>query len=130
LNFSDIADNEFWVEAERCTGPGCTNFTKVAQSRGEDTTGLTDTTAARGVTYTYRVRARGFMGLSGPSNTIVISVPGLNLPAAPSNLTAAMSGADVVLNWIIRPMKVYLLSSAAREQAAPVSHGWMRDQPT
>lgn len=99
LSFSDNATNEFWVEAERCVGSGCSDFTKVAQSRGENATGLTDTTVARGVTYTYRVRARGFMGLSDPSNTVEIVVPPANPPAAPSNLTAAMSGIDVVLNW-------------------------------
>ena len=99
LNFTDNASNEFWVEAERCTGSGCTNFTKVAQSLGENATGLSDTTIARGVTYTYRVRARGFMGSSGPSNTVQIVVPPVSPPVAPSNLTAAMSGADVVLNW-------------------------------
>ena len=99
LSFSDNATNEFWVEAERCAGSGCTNFTKVAQSLGENATGLTDATVARGVTYTYRVRARGFMGLSDPSNTVEVVVPPLNVPAAPSNLTAAMAGIHVVLNW-------------------------------
>lgn len=99
LNFSDNANNEFWVDAERCVGSGCSDFTKVAQSRGENATGLTDTTVARGVTYTYRVRARGFMGLSGPSNTVEIVVPPANSPVAPSNLSAAMSGIHVVLNW-------------------------------
>jgi len=80
LNFSDNANNEFWVEAERCAGLGCTNFTTVAQSRGENVTGLTDTTVAQGMTYTYRVRARGFMGLSGPSNTATIITPGVICP--------------------------------------------------
>ncbi len=99
LNFTDNATNEFWVEAERCTGSGCTNFTRVAQSRGENVTGLSDTTITRGVTYTYRVRARDFMGLSNPSNTVEISVPAPNPPVAPSNLTSAMSGTNVALNW-------------------------------
>jgi Fibronectin type III domain len=100
LNFTDNADNEFWVEAERCTGSGCTSFTKVAQSLGENATGLTDATIVQGVTYRYRAVARGFMGLSGPSNVIEVVVPPPNPPpAAPSNLTAAMSGANVVLNW-------------------------------
>jgi hypothetical protein len=99
LNFTDNATNEFWVEAERCEGSGCTNFTKVAQSLGENATGLSDTNVARGVTYTYRVQARGFMGLSGPSNTVEIVIPPASPPAAPSNLTASMSGASVVLNW-------------------------------
>ncbi|WP_423223074.1 dockerin type I domain-containing protein [Candidatus Amarolinea aalborgensis] len=80
LNFSDNANNEFWVEAERCAGSGCTDFTTVAQSRGENVTALTDTTVAQGVAYTYRVRARGFMGLSGPSNTATIIIPGVICP--------------------------------------------------
>jgi len=80
LNFSDNANNEFWVEAERCMGSGCSNFTMVAQSRGENVTALTDTTVAQGMTYTYRVRARGFMGLSGPSNTVTIIIPGVICP--------------------------------------------------
>jgi hypothetical protein len=99
LNFVDNADNEFWVEAERCTGSGCGDFTRVAQSRGENTTGLADANVVQGATYTYRVAARGFMGISGYSNTIEITVPAANPPAAPSNLAAAMSGADVVLTW-------------------------------
>jgi predicted phage tail protein len=99
LSFSDNANNEFWVEAERCTGSGCTNFTKVAQSLGENATGLIDTNLERGVTYTYRVVALGFMGLSGPSNSAEIVVPPATPPAAPSNLTTAMNGANVVLNW-------------------------------
>ena len=99
LSFSDNADNEFWVEAERCAGSGCTDFITVAQSRGENATGMTDTDVAPGVTYTYRARARGFMGLSDPSNTVEIAVPPLNAPAAPSDLTAAMSGIHVALNW-------------------------------
>lgn len=99
LNFSDNADNEFWVEAERCAGSGCTDFVKVAQSRGENATGLTDTDVAPGITYTYRARARGFMDLSDPSNTVEIVVPPSNAPAAPSDLSAAMSGVHVVLNW-------------------------------
>ena len=99
LSFSDNADNEFWVEAERCAGSGCTDFTTVAQSRGENATGMTDTNVAPGVTYTYRARARGFMGLSDPSNTVEIIIPPLNAPAAPSNLTADMSGIHVALNW-------------------------------
>ena len=99
LNFTDNANNEFWVEAERCTGSGCTDFAKVAQTRGENAAGLADTTVSRGVLYTYRVRARGFKGLSGFSNTVEVLVPPASPPAAPGNLTAAMSGANVVLNW-------------------------------
>ena len=75
LTFNDNANNEFWVEAERCTGAGCTDFTRVAQSRGENGTTMTDLNVPEGVTYTYRVRAMGFMGGSDYSNTIEITVP-------------------------------------------------------
>ncbi len=100
LSFIDNADNEFWVEAERCQSSGCTNFTKVAQTLGENGTGLADANIERGVTYTYRARAVGFVGASGYSNPVEVAVPPLAPPtAAPGNLTAAMSGANVVLNW-------------------------------
>ena len=75
LSFSDNSNNEFWVEAERCAGVGCTDFTKVAQTRGENGTTMTDLNVPEGVTYTYRVRAMGFMGGSDYSNTIEITIP-------------------------------------------------------
>ena len=99
LYFADNANNEFWVDLERCTGSGCTDFVNVGQTLGEDSTGARDSNVARGVTYTYRVRAVGFMGASAYSNTVEVFVPPVSLPAAPSNLTAAMSGVYVVLNW-------------------------------
>ncbi len=99
LYFADNASNEFWVDVERCTGSGCTDFSKIGQTLGENSTGFRDSNVARGVTYTYRVRAVGFMGVSGYSNTVEVSVPPPSLPAAPSNLTTAMSGSNVVLNW-------------------------------
>lgn len=100
LSFTDSANNEFWVEAERCQGSGCTDFAKVAQTLGENGTGMADANIARGATYTYRARAVGFVGASGYSNTVQVTVPPLAPPtAAPSNLTAAMSGANVMLNW-------------------------------
>jgi hypothetical protein len=103
LTFTDNASNEFWVEAERCTGSGCTNFIKVAQTVGENATGLSDSTVTQGMTYTYRVKARGFMGLSEPSNTLSITTPGVAL-AAPTGLQAqarrVKSRAQVLLSWI------------------------------
>jgi hypothetical protein len=99
LSFIDNASNEFWVDIERCTGSGCTDFTKVGQTLGENSTGDWDETVSEGVTYTYRVRALGFMGLSDPSNTIEVTVGAGNPPAAPSSLLAEMNGSDVLLNW-------------------------------
>ena len=100
LTFSDNANNEFWVDVERCTGSGCSDFSKIGQTRGEGSTGFRDTTVLSGVTYRYRVRAVGFMGPSGHSNTVeAVVAPPSPPPAAPSNLTAAMSGVNVALNW-------------------------------
>jgi hypothetical protein len=99
LNFIDNASNENWVDIERCQGAGCTNFSKIGQTLGEDSTGFRDSNVSRGTTYTYRARAVGFMGFSEYSNTSVVTLSPLNPPAAPSNLTSAMSGANVVLNW-------------------------------
>lgn len=99
LSFVDNAGNEFWVDVERCTGSGCTNFSKVGQTLGENSTGFRDSNVSRATTYTYRARAVGFMAPSGYSNAVEVTLPPANPPAAPSNLTAAMSGANVVLNW-------------------------------
>jgi len=99
LSFVDNANNEFWVDVERCTGSGCTDFSKIGQTRGENSTGFRDTNISRGVTYTYRVRAAGFVGASGYSNTVEVSEPPLNPPVAPGSLTSAMDGTTVLLNW-------------------------------
>jgi hypothetical protein len=87
LSFDDNANNEFWVEAERCTGVGCTDFTKVAQTIGENGTTMSDNNVPEGVTYTYRVRAMGFMGGSDYSNTIEITVPNSPPVAGPDAYT-------------------------------------------
>jgi len=101
LNFIDNATNEFWVEAERCQGSGCTNFAKVAQTVGENATGLSDASVQQGVTYTYRARAVGFVGNSGYSNAVEVTVPPASLPpAAPGNLTAqAPNASQINLAW-------------------------------
>jgi hypothetical protein len=94
LSFTDNANNEFWVNIERCTGSGCTDFTKVGQTLGENSNGFTDKSVSNGSTYSYRVRAHGFMGDSEPSNTIEISVGSGSPPSAPGNLAAEMSNAE------------------------------------
>lgn len=100
LSFVDNANNEFWVDVERCTGSGCTDFSKIGQTRGENSTGFRDTNVSGGVTYTYRVRAVGFVGASGYSNTQEVSEPPLNPPAAPSDLTAgALGKSQISLAW-------------------------------
>lgn len=99
LNFTDNASNEFWVEIERCSGTGCTNFTKIGQTQGENLNAYDDKTTLKGTTYNYRVRAVGFMGPSAYSNTVELVIPPATPPTAPSNLTLALNGADIVLNW-------------------------------
>ena len=63
LSFVDHADNEFFVEVERCTGSGCTSFSTIGRTYGENSNGFRDTDIVAGVTYTYRVRAMGFREL-------------------------------------------------------------------
>ena len=99
LYFVDNASNEFRVEVERCQGSGCANFSKIGHTLGENSTGFRDSNLLRDTTYTYRARAVGFMGASDYSNTVEVTLSPVNPPAAPINLTAAMSGGYVVLNW-------------------------------
>ena len=108
IDFADTATNEFWVEIERCAGSGCGNFAKIGQTTGADSTGFLDQAVTAGTTYAYRARAVGFMGPSAYSNTVVATVPSsagavtppaTSPPAAPSNLTASLSGSSVVLAW-------------------------------
>jgi hypothetical protein len=99
LTWTDNAANEFWYEIERCNGAGCANFVKVAQTYGENATSFEDETVTPGATYTYRVRAVGFMGASGYTNPFTITITQILPPAAPTNLSAAPSGANIVLTW-------------------------------
>ena len=99
LSFVDNASNEFRVEVERCQGAGCANFSKIGHTLGENSTGFRDSNILRDTTYAYRARAVGFMGASDYSNTVEVKLTPVNPPAVPINLTAAMSGGYVVLNW-------------------------------
>ena len=108
LTFADNASNEFWVDVERCIGSGCTNFSKAGQTLGENSTGFRDTDVARGTTYTYRVRAAGFMGSSPYSNTVAVTLPPPDPPEtppsppiAPSNVSAQAFGkSQINVSWI------------------------------
>jgi len=58
---------------ERCTGLGCSNFSQIATT---SSTSYTDTSAAAGSTYNYRVRAQDTNNFYGPySATVAASVP-------------------------------------------------------
>ena len=102
LSFSDNATNEFWVEVERCAGAGCTNFAKIGQTTGENATSFRDTTVSAGANYTYRLRAMGFLGASGYSNTMTFTIAGTATPPpAPSNFSAqAVSRTQINLSWM------------------------------
>lgn len=98
LSWSDQSSNETGFKIERCTGRTCANFSQIA-TVSENVTGWTDTTAASGSTYRYRVRAYNTAGNSAYSNTVSITVTA-SLPAAPSNLTAtAQSTTQIKLAW-------------------------------
>ena len=90
------------VRVERASDPGfstgVTDFTV-----GATATSYTDTTAAEGTTYYYRVRAENQASSSSWSSTASITFT--TVPAAPSGLTATVTGplsgppAGVALNW-------------------------------
>jgi fibronectin type 3 domain-containing protein len=99
LEWSDNSDNEFWVVIERCTGANCTDFVSVGTTRGENAVSYRDRTVAAGTTYTYRVKAVGSAGSSPYSNTAVGTTSVKTPPAAPSDLTAAVTGETITLKW-------------------------------
>jgi hypothetical protein len=101
LTFEDNANNELFVEVERCSGAGCTNFSKIGQTLGENSTGFRDQNIVAGATYAYRVRARGFAGPSAYSNTVTILAPGTpSVPPAPTWLYAWANGrSEIRLSW-------------------------------
>ena len=58
---------------ERCTGAGCSNFSPTATTSG---TSYTDTSAAAGTTYNYRVRAQDTNNFYGPYSAVATaSIP-------------------------------------------------------
>jgi len=100
LAWTDRAANEFYYAIERCAGAGCSTFVEIATAVGENATGFRDRPLAEATTYSYRVRAVGFTGSSGYSNTATASTGGVvtpppppppAVPSAPVNLTAGAS---------------------------------------
>jgi subtilisin family serine protease len=71
-------------------------WTVIAQLSPAATT-YTDDAVQQGTTYSYRVSASSSAGTSSPSNVAAVTVPGP--PTAPSNLSAALSGTSVSLQW-------------------------------
>lgn len=100
LTFTDNANNEFWVDVERCAGPGCSSFVKIGQTLGENSGFYRDLNVVAGVSYSYRVRAVGFVGPSGYSNTVVTGGGPPLPPPPPTNLAAqALSLRQIRLTW-------------------------------
>jgi len=92
LNWQDNSNNEGRFEIFRSTDG--TTFTFRAQV-GINVTSFTDSGLTAGTTYFYRVRAVNSFGNSGWSN-VASATPGgtsTGVPAAPSNLTAAVASA-------------------------------------
>jgi fibronectin type 3 domain-containing protein len=84
---------------ERCLGATCTTF---AQIGATTSTTYSDTTAAAGNTYNYRVRANDAAGnMSGYSNVVsATSAADTQAPSAPSNLAASVvSSTRINLAW-------------------------------
>ena len=68
LNWAHTSTGQTAVYVERCTGAGCTSFTRVATLSGTATS-YRNTGLASRTTYTYRVRSRNAVGYSTYSNT-------------------------------------------------------------
>jgi hypothetical protein len=80
---------------EAGSAPGLTNLANLATN--SMATGASFIDVPSGLYY-IRVRARNSTGTGGPSNEVLTAV-NFDLPGAPSNLSASVSGNTVVLSW-------------------------------
>ncbi|AMV40931.1 fibronectin type III domain-containing protein [Planctomyces sp. SH-PL62] len=95
LKWADLTDNETGYKVERSTD-GVT-FAEIGPANSFGGWNFSDTSAAAGVTYAYRVRATNAAGDSAYSGIAWATTPLLN---APTNLQAsAASGAAINLTW-------------------------------
>ena len=87
---------------ERCQGVGCSGFAEIATTAAT-VTGYSDTTAAAGTSYSYRVRANdAVFNLGAYSNTAAAITPSPDLtpPSAPGTLSATtVSSSRIDLGW-------------------------------
>lgn len=67
LVWTNTDTDQTWVRVERCRGPRCANFARVATVRG-DVNAFIDRGLAAGTSYRYRVRSLNALGNSGYSN--------------------------------------------------------------
>jgi hypothetical protein len=114
-----VPEDSFIVEAG--SAQGLSNLTAF------DTGTTTGSFAAGGVPpgrYFVRVRARNASGTSGPSNETILSV-GVPAVAAPTSLTALVSGNTVTLSWQApsggAPLVGYQLEAGSVEGAADLA---------
>ena len=100
LTWTDNSSNESEFRIERCTGDGCVSFAQIATA-GAEAQAFSDTTAAAGTTYGYRVNAANAAGPSAYSNTAYATTPAPpSPPAAPTSLGAtAVTQSRVDLTW-------------------------------
>ncbi len=98
LLWTDNADNEAGFIIERSENAGMT-WTLLSELAA-NVTSFSDTSVSSGVSYSYRVFAFNLAGNSAVSNTLFLSTPALQLPAAPSNLSrTAFTNTSVSLSW-------------------------------
>jgi glucose/arabinose dehydrogenase/fibronectin type 3 domain-containing protein len=86
---------------ERCAGPGCSNFTQIAQPT---TNGFVDTGLSASTTYRYQVRAVDGVGNTSGYSSIAEAttsvLPDTTPPTVPAGLTAtANSTSQITLGW-------------------------------
>jgi chitodextrinase len=82
---------------ERCQGASCSSFTQVGVS---STLGFTDTGLSGSTAYSYRVRAKDALGVTGPYSNVsaaTTAAPVISAPTAPSALASGAS--QIILKW-------------------------------
>jgi serine protease AprX len=105
LTWNDTAGDETGFAVERCTGPGCTDYSTVAPTLPADAEAWTDSTVVADTTYRYRVWAFNDAGSSGHAGPVSATTPAdptptAQAPSAPAGLTATdVSPTRVVLEW-------------------------------
>ncbi|HYO78260.1 MAG TPA: fibronectin type III domain-containing protein, partial [Thermoanaerobaculia bacterium] len=99
LTWSDSSANEDGFRIERCTGAGCTSFTLIAQPAA-NATSYSNTGLAASTVYRYRVVAFNSAGGNPSSVAEATTKAAMPAPAAPTNLSATISGTNVVLRWV------------------------------
>jgi hypothetical protein len=96
FTFVDNAKSELRYAVERATGAGAFQPIGIFPING---TAFGDPTAQPNTTYTYRVRAENFQGVSPWTSLTVTSLADDPVPLAPTGLTANLVGNRGYLNW-------------------------------